>query len=821
MKPGPYAPTVQPENTTMTMLQRRLHLLPAMRDIPLFAGEGRLSPYLQTRQRLYDAQRPVDRPGYGDGGMAPADVAPLPLPERPRSPVPDYLLKQQAEGVPGAKPPALGGTEVRDLIRAYQRDRMGERAKMSFPEQLSDAGSNLAGIGRNVKDVAASMLPDFDPAAETERLRKPGTIGENLTDFAAKAPGAALAVAPYAGNAERLAAGPGRSLMDALYKTAPRVAATTAATIAPDQIKQAFADDAKAQSKLAAIEPPAYMTEELKGLNAQKAAKQAEFTAMNERYKKAGPETQRQALDPLRADLAGLNDKISAAEGRVRAYMEGVTEKARQELPFRERYPGAAQAITGGAAALGTALPFANAVKDRLGNYMSSALMRRGASKAEQAFEANNPAKFTEMQRSLGRQADRIDDAGSFLHGHLLPVVKGAGMSGLLQYEASAVPEQVDALAFPPGHPTREQARAEFSNPDYYKSRILPSVTAGIATAGLGHELGTLVTPGARVPESARNIIARGSPQSIEDLRTYGNYRRAVEDARGVGPTAGDAQRLEAAASAPALEARPGTSDQLMLPAPRPTSSLAERLPAYREAAGPLGGIRSDAVENALALTRKPLVPSPVAAPSLPVPSASEPPLPFKLPKGHRHVPEGVGSQVQGPDGKFVEMAPLLKKSSSKSLPKREGNEGGTPEKKSGGIIRAALDTALKYAKGGKVTVGAVMGKTGGREDAKPVNVPAGAFVFPADYVSYRGQGNTGKGMAELTKEYGPSMKASRGGSVPILISDGEFVADPAAVARKGGGDMNRGHHLMDEEVVRGRQDHIAQLSRLPGPQRG
>jgi hypothetical protein len=115
-------------------------------------------------------------------------------------------------------------------------------------------------------------------------------------------------------------------------------------------------------------------------------------------------------------------------------------------------------------------------------------------------------------------------------------------------------------LAFPPGHKTRERARDELSNPDYYKSRALPAFLWGLGMTGLGTEAGHLMTPGARVPERVRSVVDRGSPESIEQLNKIAQYRQAVEAAKGAGQKAGAAQRLEAAASETAPLARPGTS---------------------------------------------------------------------------------------------------------------------------------------------------------------------------------------------------------------------------------------------------------------------
>lgn len=137
----------------------------------------------------------------------------------------------------------------------------------------------------------------------------------------------------------------------------------------------------------------------------------------------------------------------------------------------------------------------------------------------------------------------------------------------------------------------------------------------------------------------------------------------------------------------------------------------------------------------------------------------------------------------------------------------------------SGGAVSAALDTARRYASGGRVHVGPVVGATGGREDKLPVSVPAGSFVIPADVVGSLGQGNTGGGFAKLEKMFGkPMASKAAGGAIPIKISDGEFVISPEQVAKIGDGDMDRGHRTLDALVMKLRDEHIKTLAALPPP---
>jgi hypothetical protein len=52
----------------------------------------------------------------------------------------------------------------------------------------------------------------------------------------------------------------------------------------------------------------------------------------------------------------------------------------------------------------------------------------------------------------------------------------------------------------------------------------------------------------------------------------------------------------------------------------------------------------------------------------------------------------------------------------------------------------------------------------------------------------------------------------------PINISGGEFVVPPDEVKRRGRGDVNRGHEILDAWVRHLRQEHIKTLKNLPGP---
>ena len=119
----------------------------------------------------------------------------------------------------------------------------------------------------------------------------------------------------------------------------------------------------------------------------------------------------------------------------------------------------------------------------------------------------------------------------------------------------------------------------------------------------------------------------------------------------------------------------------------------------------------------------------------------------------------------------------------------------------------------------GGVVTGPVVGITGGREDAKPVDVEGGSYVLPSDCVSALGDGNTLAGHRALDKVFGTAA-ASRavGGAVPIMISDGEHVLTADQVTKFGGGDHARGCRVLDQFVKDTRAKNVKRLQKLPPP---
>lgn len=139
-----------------------------------------------------------------------------------------------------------------------------------------------------------------------------------------------------------------------------------------------------------------------------------------------------------------------------------------------------------------------------------------------------------------------------------------------------------------------------------------------------------------------------------------------------------------------------------------------------------------------------------------------------------------------------------------------------------------------------KVHVGPIHSSVAGRTDHLPATVPSGSYVLPADIVSGLGEGNTIAGFKVLRRVFGgqPYSKArnpygrssdpydeplprAAGGDVPkvgIVAAGGEHVLSPEQVMAIGGGDLDTGHRVLDQFVLRSRKELVDTLKKLPGP---
>lgn len=120
---------------------------------------------------------------------------------------------------------------------------------------------------------------------------------------------------------------------------------------------------------------------------------------------------------------------------------------------------------------------------------------------------------------------------------------------------------------------------------------------------------------------------------------------------------------------------------------------------------------------------------------------------------------------------------------------------------------------------------GYIHGETGGRTDNKPIDVEEGSYVIPADILSGLGEGNSHAGWAALQSQFGMDVPHKADGGeigapIPIVAASGEGVIPAGKVAEIGGGDLQRGHSILDAMVKHVRKKTIKTLKRLPGPKK-
>lgn len=188
----------------------------------------------------------------------------------------------------------------------------------------------------------------------------------------------------------------------------------------------------------------------------------------------------------------------------------------------------------------------------------------------------------------------------------------------------------------------------------------------------------------------------------------------------------------------------------------------------------------------------------------------------------------------------------------------REMRHAGYPTKQA---VAAALNTARQYrAKGGRsgkdriVHHGPINVAIPGRTDRLPIHVYSGAYVLPADIVSGLGEGNTLAGNRVIEKMLADGSLYGTGGSatalsasqnlykkygirgpyhkgrerpvdendalVPVIVAGGEYIIHPDQVTEIGGGDLDKGHAVLDAFVISQRRALRKKLGKLPGPAR-
>lgn len=407
-------------------------------------------------------------------------------------------------------------------------------ASLPQPSAAGRYGNALLEYGKLPAQLATELTGVPSMVRGGERIGQAAYDGDGLGMIAGGAE-AALGMVPVAATTRV-----GRAAMAPMFSTVPRAMATGAAAMAPEAAYAARGARRQAEQKAAETQPDGLdaMRKAVSG-DPQLEALLSQWQQKNVQSTQNVRGVNRESADKIRAQAAEDAQRLWAD------LLAGVDAKRRENAPFRERHPGMAEAIGYTTAGLATALPFANTVKTRLARSMiENPRINKAAETLEAAFEnARTPtAKIAGMQDQLARRVSDYEAATSKT-ANALNFGKNVGLSGLLAFEGSSVPEQIDALAFAPKHPVREAARAELTNEDYYANRVPAAALSGLMTAGLGMKAGAVSTPGGapRDMSRAKELIQRGSPESLDRIRNLQAYRDLSRSpgGRGTTPTGG------------------------------------------------------------------------------------------------------------------------------------------------------------------------------------------------------------------------------------------------------------------------------------------
>lgn len=171
---------------------------------------------------------------------------------------------------------------------------------------------------------------------------------------------------------------------------------------------------------------------------------------------------------------------------------------------------------------------------------------------------------------------------------------------------------------------------------------------------------------------------------------------------------------------------------------------------------------------------------------------------------------------------------PLTQSSSDKAFSHNvaEMVRAGHPHKQALAAAYHTQRSAAHKAAGGPV-VGLLRSPVAGRTDRLPIEVWEDSYVVPADVVSGWGQGNTEGGAQILDQMFNnhhqQGSKMAAGGraslrKIPIVAAGGEYIVHPYAIRSFGGGDMQKGHKMLDKMVRKKRMATAKHMQRLPGP---
>ena len=132
---------------------------------------------------------------------------------------------------------------------------------------------------------------------------------------------------------------------------------------------------------------------------------------------------------------------------------------------------------------------------------------------------------------------------------------------------------------------------------------------------------------------------------------------------------------------------------------------------------------------------------------------------------------------------------------------------------KTGGQIKSPI-RYLKPKRGGIID-----GHEKGQEDNVYLTVPRGTYIIDASTVSDIGDGNTKAGhkiWEDFIRQYVTGAPKIKSPHVKVALSAGEMVFPVEGVARIGGGDVEKGGHILDKMIKRIRLQKASKAGDLP-----
>ena len=756
------------------------------------------------------------RAGYAEGGWAGEMDTPAAMTrdvmERPRSPLPEYLLQQQRVGIPTGgdtnRSPGLRMLDVASDIGSFGAETTG-----------------IPSIYRGVRDISDS---------EGDALQK----AKGATEIA----GGAI---PGLATMRRTA-----PLVDALYKTMPRLFGTSTALAAPEMIEATTrAHAAESKSKTTNPVPGTVVDTATTKAIQQIINADPVLQSLQQQIKQQEAIANATPGEQVRANREGARNQAQALKDKFNDRLAQLTASS---LPFAQANPyGLATAKP----FLQVAAPMAAAILTRgAGNVMhrmENAPWRSAVSSAEKKlgkpgedYAVGKVDEFLKQYNAGQRPLDRLIGEGGhkFVRETAMPTLAG----GLMGAEVSLFPSQYNASNAPIGSKEREEAEKVLASPWDTAGGY-----AGIgAVSGLtgSHILPTIPAGRKPIPES-RNLVsdltARRSAEHAERAAAAQQLdREAIERVQPIPLGTGEAT---AQSVRPRLTERARQGREVVgepLPQPEPQRLLP---PPAGETSQLTGGTGASGNAPSVYIKSKAGYHYPAGHPEsrggkfattaeaehpeafvVPVPKARNKSKGTKAKDVNEDVGKGKGSvnpTAEVPDEDIVGMVngkPVYKK------PPREPSDDDIGFKRYGGAVGGALKIAAKYAKGGKV--GHLNSPIPGRTDHIPLSVKSGSFVIPADCVSALGQSNTAAGAKALDAMFkggkvakpNSNSKMASGGQaapdVPIMAAGGEYVLSPEDVTRVGGGDIDQGHRILEQFILKVRNNNIKTLQNLPGP---